>query len=178
VRSPSTATKLQSLASSRKNIHILQCDVGKPSETLAAAETAAKITGGTLDVLVHNANATDFSSVGLPPSGFSPKDADRVREGFEVAFESGVYGALWVTNAFLPLIEKGQQKKIVHISSGMVDIDLVKVTGIDYAVPYAVAKAGMNILAAKYAAELRVKGIKVIALSPGWVNTFEGEGES
>jgi NAD(P)-dependent dehydrogenase (short-subunit alcohol dehydrogenase family) len=178
VRSPSTATKLQELAASHPNVHIIQCDVGIPSEVLAAAAATSKITSGTLDVLVHNAaDTSDMAALSISPTGLSPNDPAAVHKMFEAAMETAVYGALWVTNAFLPLIEKGTQKKIVHITSGMADIDLVRTTEISYAVPYAVAKAGMNILAAKYAVELKSKGIKVLALSPGWVDTFQGHGK-
>lgn len=177
VRSPSTATQLQSLAASHKNIHIIQCDVGIPSEVLAAAATTSTITGGALDVLVHNAaDTSDVAALTISPSAMSPTDPAAVHAMFEGAMHTAVYGTLWVTNAFLPLIEKGAQKKIVHISSGIVDIDVIRTTEVGSGVPYAVAKAGMNVLAAKYAVELKGKGVKVLALSPGWVNTFQGHG--
>lgn len=78
---------------------------------------------------------------------------------------------LWLTNAFLPLIRKGKEKKIVHLSTGFADTTIVEKTGIASGVPYAVAKSGLNMLVAKFAAELRDEGIWVLALSPGWVNT-------
>jgi NAD(P)-dependent dehydrogenase (short-subunit alcohol dehydrogenase family) len=59
-----------------------------------------------------------------------------------------------VTNALLPLILKGQEKKIVHISTGMADTDLVLKSGVSYAVPYSASKAALNLVVAKYAAEL------------------------
>ncbi|KIW99721.1 uncharacterized protein Z518_11134 [Rhinocladiella mackenziei CBS 650.93] len=71
-------------------------------------------------------------------------------------------------NAILPLIEQGEEWKIVHISSTKVDIDLIKKTGLPSSVAYAVGKASMNVVIAKYAAELAPKGIKSLALSPGW----------
>ncbi|KAI2745596.1 hypothetical protein DTO013E5_1708 [Penicillium roqueforti] len=57
----------------------------------------------------------------------------------------------------------------------MADLDLIIKSGVSYAVAYSVSKAGMNVQVAKYAAELAPKGIKVLALSPGWVDTWEGE---
>ena len=39
---------------------------------------------------------------------------------------------------------------------------------------YAISKAGLNMLAAKLAAELRDTAITVVALSPGWVRTDMG----
>ncbi|KAL4876533.1 NAD(P)-binding protein [Aspergillus karnatakaensis] len=168
--SPSIAT----LASKHPNIHAIKGDVTDPQSILAAAQSAAAITDGKLDVLIHNSNAADAATVGYTPSQF-PLDAEATRAAFEPSLLTAVYGGLWTTNAFLPLIEKGAEKKIVHISTGMADINLIKNGGVPIAVAYSVAKAGMNVQVAKYAAELAPKGIKVLALSPGWVDTSGGE---
>ncbi|KAJ9602200.1 hypothetical protein H2200_013320 [Cladophialophora chaetospira] len=176
VRSASTATKVQTLAGERKNIHIVQCDVTKPDEVIAAAEKIATLSEGSLDVLVHNAVAMDMDTMGMPPSAFVAEKAEMAVSAMDKAFSTSLYGALWITNALIPLIEKSQQRKIIHISTGMADPDLIKTTGISYAVPYVVSKAAMNMLVAKYAAELKDKGIKVLALSPGWVDTADMTG--
>ncbi|CRG83785.1 hypothetical protein PISL3812_01141 [Talaromyces islandicus] len=165
---------ISELASKYANVHLIKGDATDPKSLLEAASTAAAITGGTLDVLIHNSNAVDMASAGLSPSQL-PFDAEALRAIYDKPLSTAVYGGIWTTNAFLPLIEKGTQKKIVHISSAMADSQLIKTSGISYAVPYAAAKAGMNVQVAKYAAELAPKGIKVLALSPGWVDTWEGE---
>lgn len=162
------------LASLNENVHVIKGDVTDPESILQAASVAASITGGKLDVLIHNSNAIDMATVGLSPSQI-PIDAEITKKMFEPSLYTAIYGGLWTTNAFLPLIEKGEQKKIVHISSGMADTSLIVKSGVSYSVAYSVAKAGMNVQVAKYAAELAPKGIKVLALSPGWVDTWEGE---
>lgn len=162
------------LASLNQNVHVIKGDVTDPESILQAASVAASITGGKLDVLIHNSNAIDMATVGLSPSQI-PIDAEITKKMFEPSLYTAIYGGLWTTNAFLPLIEKGEQKKIVHISSGMADTSLIVKSGVSYSVAYSVAKAGMNVQVAKYAAELAPKGIKVLALSPGWVDTWEGE---
>lgn len=173
VRNPK-ASEISELASKHPNVHVVKGDVTDPKSILEAASTAATITGGKLDVLIHNSNAIDSATAAFSPSQF-PFDAEAVRAIFEPSFNTAIYGGLWATNAFLPLIEKGNQKKIVHISTAMGDTDFINKTGVSYAVAYSVAKAGMNIQVAKYAAELAPKGIKVLALSPGWVDTWEGK---
>ena len=173
VRDPETSS-VSELAVKYSNVQLIKGDVTDPTSMLEAASAAAAITGGKLDVLIHNSNAVHTSTIPFSPSQF-PFDAQAVRAAFDPSFSTAIYGGLWATNAFLPLIEKGTQKKIVHISTGMADLDLIRNTGVSYAVPYTVAKAGMNIQVAKYAAELAPKGIKVLALSPGWVNTWEGK---
>lgn len=78
-------------------------------------------------------------------------------------------------NALLPLVEKGQQKKIVYISSGIGDIATTRATEMPNLLGYAVSKAAGNILMAKYAVALKAKGILTLSLSPGWVETDAGE---
>ncbi|KAJ5363522.1 short-chain dehydrogenase [Penicillium cataractarum] len=173
VRDPSSSG-ISELASSLPNVHVIKGDVTDPESILEAASAAALVTGGKLDVLIHNSNAVDMASMSLSPTQL-PFDAQEIRRIFDPPFSTGIYGGIWTTNAFLPLIEKGTQKKIVHISSAMADLDLINTTGISYGVAYSIGKAGMNVQVAKYAAELAPKGIKVLALSPGWVDTWEGE---
>lgn len=173
VRNPK-ASDINEVASKYPNVHIIKGDVTDPRSILEAASGASTITGGKLDVLIHNSNAVDSATMALSPSQF-PFDAEAVQKMFEPSLVTAIYGGLWATNAFLPLIEEGAQKKIVHISSAMALPDLINKTGISYAVAYSVAKAGMNVQVAKYAAELAPKGIKVLALSPGWVNTYDGK---
>ncbi|KAJ5756603.1 short-chain dehydrogenase [Penicillium manginii] len=173
VRNPDSSN-ISKLASSHHNVHLIKGDATDPKSLLEAASAAAAITGGKLDVLIHNSNAVDMATMTYSPSQV-PFDAQATRDMFEPSLATAIYGGLWTTNAFLPLIEKGVQKKIVHISSGMADLDLIKASGLSYAVAYSVSKAGMNVQVAKYATELAPKGIKVLALSPGWVDTWEGE---
>lgn len=175
VRNPDTSKELKALAQNKGNVYILKANVADPLSILDAATQASGITGGTLDVLIHNAIANTDAGVALTPSQV-PLDAQATEELFKPPIWTAVYGGLWVTNAFLPLIEAGDEKKIVHISSGMADMDVTLKTGLDSGVAYAVAKAGTNIQVAKYAVELAPKGIKVLALSPGWVDTWEAPG--
>jgi NAD(P)-dependent dehydrogenase (short-subunit alcohol dehydrogenase family) len=177
VRDPATAEKLQELSKTRSNVHIVQADVSNAEAVIAAASAVSKITGGSLDILIHNAMNMGRESAGIAPTGFTPDKADDVYTMFQDCFSTGIFGTMWLTNAFLPLIEKGQEKKIVFITSGMADADVTLKAGVAYAVPYSVAKAGMNMLATKFAIELSSKNIKVLALSPGWVRTAEGPGE-
>ncbi|KAJ5937538.1 Short-chain dehydrogenase/reductase SDR [Penicillium verhagenii] len=165
---------MSDLATNHPNLHFIKGDVTDPKSILDAASAVAAITGGKLDVLIHNSNAVDMASMGFNPTQI-PFDSQATRAIFEPSFSTAIYGGLWATNAFLPLIEKGVQKKIVHISTAMADTSFINKSGVSYAVAYSVAKAGMNVQVAKYAAELAPKGIKVLALSPGWVDTWDGD---
>ena len=82
---------------------------------------------------------------------------------------------MYTINAFLPLIRNGKEKKIVFISSGIADIDVIRTAAIPFQVGYGVSKAGANVVMAKYAVELASEGILTLSLSPGWVSTDLGE---
>ncbi|KAH6605880.1 hypothetical protein Trco_005033 [Trichoderma cornu-damae] len=172
VRDPESPSN-RDLAQAHPNVHLVKGDVTDPQSILAAAEEAGGILGGKLDVFVHNSNAIDRPTFPLPPSKI-PFDVEAARQFYDAPFRTAVYGGAWATNAFLPLVEKGSLKKIVHITSMMADTGVILNGGADYGVAYAVAKAGMNIQVAKYAVELAPKGIKTVAICPGWVDTFEG----
>lgn len=86
-----------------------------------------------------------------------------------------LFQAVNTVNTLLPLIEKGQQKKIIYISSGIGDIPTTRATEMPNLVGYAISKAAGNLVMAKYAAELKAKGILTLSLSPGWVETDAGE---
>ncbi|KAL6875207.1 NAD(P)-binding protein [Trichoderma novae-zelandiae] len=171
--SPSAIPALHALAQSRPNIRLVRADVTDPASVLAAAREAAGTLDGRLDVLIHNANSVDLATVALPPTKV-PFDVEAARRFYEEPFRTAVWGGAWTTNAFLPLIERGELKKIVHITSGMASTDVILGSGIDYALAYSIAKAGMNVQVAKYAVELAPKGIKTLALCPGWVDTHDG----
>jgi len=99
------------------------------------------------------------------------ENLDHVRDMVEKSIESNVWGTVYVTNSFLPLIEKGRGRKIVHITTGLADAEFVLKAGIAGMVPYSASKAMMNAIVAKYGVELQPKGIQVVAMSPGWVDT-------
>ena len=80
-------------------------------------------------------------------------------------------GAVAVTNAFLPLIEKGTQKKVINISSAAGDSEFAEQFGYMTAVPYGISKAALNFINTKYAIEFRGKGYTFLAIAPGLVDT-------
>ncbi|KAM0265653.1 hypothetical protein ACHAQJ_000087 [Trichoderma viride] len=173
VRSPDSPA-LNELAKSHPNIHIVTGNVTDPQSILAAAQEAGKILdGGKLDVFIHNSNSVDMATFSLPPTKV-PFDVEATKQFYEEPVRTAIWGAAWATNAFLPLIEKGDLKKIVHITSSMANTGVILGTGVDYALAYSIAKAGMNVQIAKYAVELAPKGIKTVAICPGWVDTHEG----
>ncbi|KAL7792873.1 hypothetical protein V8C43DRAFT_315373 [Trichoderma afarasin] len=80
------------------------------------------------------------------------------------SFEINVVGVLKTIYAFLPLVREGRWKKIVGISSGMGDI-----------APYAVSKAALTTMFAKFNAAYQDEGLLFFTICPGLVDTAEGD---
>lgn len=158
-----------------KNVHLLTADLGDRGSLIAAAVAATPLLPNGLDVLIINGMYTTSHMMLLTASQLADKP-EELHKDMHTSLDVNVLGVMYSINAFLPLIKKGTQKKIVAISSGMADIDVVIAgPGIPFQVTYTMMKAALNMIVAKYAAELKSEDIKLLALSPGVVNTFEDE---
>ena len=172
VRNTTSSPELTDLAAKNGNVHIVKGDINSLSQIQEAAKTVSSITGGSLDVLVNNAAYLDGTTATILPSQLTdPENLAHVTNMINNSVESNVFGVLYVINSFLPLIERGTEKKIVNTTTGMGDIDLTLATGIAGLVPYSASKAMGNSIVAKYGAELQPKGIHIVSMSPGWVDT-------
>lgn len=81
-----------------------------------------------------------------------------------------VLGVIHSVNAFLPLLRKGTEKKIVVMGSEGGDCDMVWKSRLSNVAAYGVTKAAENMVATKYAAELESEGFIVVSISPGMVD--------
>ncbi|KAI1098343.1 NAD(P)-binding protein [Jackrogersella minutella] len=154
----------------RSNIHILHGDMVNYESLKKAAEDVSKITGGRLDYLIANAaiisDLTAFSTL-----HDHVDDHEALEEDLLSSYKTNVVGNIHLFNLFLPLIRKGEAKKIISISTGMADIDLVSKFDIDTNGPYAMSKIALNLAVAKYSVEFRSEGILFMSISPGVVDT-------
>ena len=75
----------------------------------------------------------------------------------------------------MPLILKGDVKKVISISSGMADNELVTKFGVYEAGPYTVSKSAMNMVVSKFQAEYESNGVLFLSISSGLVDTGIGE---
>lgn len=73
IRSRETAGPLQELAAKRKNIHIVVTDISDPRKLEQAATEVAKVTDGSLDVLVLNAASAGPETSALSPTALCVK---------------------------------------------------------------------------------------------------------
>jgi NAD(P)-dependent dehydrogenase (short-subunit alcohol dehydrogenase family) len=154
------------------NVHILQADMADYNALNAAAADAAGVTNGSVDYLIINGayNAPELSQI--PLTAFVGREDD-LRKDMIASLDVNVLGVIYSINAFLPLVRKSNIKKIVVISTGLADTERVPATGVSIFVIYSTMKAALNMVVAKYSAELKGDGITLLALSPGLVNTKE-----
>ncbi|KAI1412747.1 NAD(P)-binding protein [Hypoxylon sp. FL1857] len=154
----------------RSNIHILHGDLTDYESLKKAADDTSKITGGSLDYLI--ANGAFLSKYSAFKSLYDMRDDPKaLEEDLLINYKANVVGNIHLFNVFLPLIRKGKAKKVIAISSGHADVDLVLRYELEMSAPYAINKAAMNFAVAKYHAEFCHEGILFMSISPGVVDT-------
>ncbi|KAK3065773.1 hypothetical protein LTR53_018052 [Teratosphaeriaceae sp. CCFEE 6253] len=116
-----------------KNVHVVAADITDAKAVQKAADDTAEVTGGKLDVLINNAGLVSDVSKWSTLLDFAPEELEA---DLESSFKANVVGVAHTINAFLPLIRKGESKKIVTLSTGMADLDLVNQFSIPIASPY------------------------------------------
>ncbi|KFZ13491.1 hypothetical protein V502_06572 [Pseudogymnoascus sp. VKM F-4520 (FW-2644)] len=152
------------------NVRIVKADMLDHKSLTTAASEVSKITNNSLDHLIVNGAYLGLEANFMTPTEFIGQE-DLLRREFINNLDMNVVGVIYSINAFLPLIRKGNAKKITVISTGLADLELAQKANIAFSVLYSSTKAATNIVVAKYAAELRGEGIILLALSPGVVNT-------
>jgi NAD(P)-dependent dehydrogenase (short-subunit alcohol dehydrogenase family) len=113
-----------------------------------------------LDVLINNAGIvmknTDLSLI----------EIDDVKKIMETNF----YGPMRMNKAFMPLLQKSEDARIINVSSSMGSV--ANLTG-GYA-GYRISKIGLNAQTILLSYDLKRIGIKVFSMCPGWVKTDMG----
>lgn len=104
-------------------------------------------------------------------TGTRGKNPAALEEELMAGCKTNIVGTVHLFNLFLPLILKGQQKKVIAISSGHADLDLISKYEIEVTGPYAVGKAATNVVVAKFGAEYAKDGVLFMSISPGFVDT-------
>lgn len=100
--------------------------------------------------------------------GVEPK---RLEEDLLTNFRINVIGNIHLFNLFTPLVLNGQAKKVIYISSGMADNDLISKFSVHEGATYSISKAAGNTAVAKFDAQYREKGVLFMSISPGVVDT-------
>ncbi|KAJ7819904.1 hypothetical protein B0H14DRAFT_3876460 [Mycena olivaceomarginata] len=147
VRNKTNATNLHAL--SKNNVTILEANVTDPKALKLAAVEVSKATGNKLDYLINNAGSS--TNPGFTLDQFPSTEA--VENDLLDNFKTNTISVVHSTNAFLPLLKNGSTKKAKPRQPS-----------------YSIAKAALNMVVAKYAAQFKSEGFFFLAMSPGIVD--------
>ena len=162
------ATAVEKLkAEGLTNVECIQIDVTDNNSVKTACEEIGKNTD-ILDILINNAGIN---------GGNNPYNALEAKpEEFQAAFDVNVIGTSRVTNAFIKLLKKSEEPRIVNLSTSVGSLALQSdpnwpaYNSAKYAV-YAASKAALNMYTIHLAYELRDTNFKVNAVCPGLTAT-------
>jgi len=145
------------------DVRLVILDVTDAESVRAAAVRIGDETGA-LDVLVNNAGVAIGEGEGLP----STVRPETIQHTFDVNF----YGALRVTQAFLPLVQMAQAGRIVNVSSTMGSITTLVSPGNPLGqfpvFAYPASKTLLNALTGWLAVEFKGTPIKINSVCPGY----------
>lgn len=147
------------------NVEAIQIDVTNDNSVKnARAEIGKKVK--VLDVLINNAGI----SGGMPQAALTA-----TVDQFKTAYDANVYGVVRVTQAFIDLLEKSSEPRIVNVSSNQGSLTLHSDPNYKYYAfkgsVYHSSKAALNMYTINLAYELRDTNFKVNAVSPGFTKT-------
>lgn len=138
----------------------VQLDVTDDASVAAAVETVSE-TG--LDVLINNAGIAG-ERVAVP---------DTTADHLVTVFETNVFGAVRVLQAFRPLLERSSNPVVVNVSSGMGSIavtsDPSRVENTFANLTYSPSKTALNMLTSQWARAYPT--LRINAVDPGYTAT-------
>ncbi|MDR6193271.1 SDR family oxidoreductase [Siphonobacter sp. SORGH_AS_0500] len=151
------------------NVEAIQLDITNEESVKEARIEIGKKTKS-LDILINNAGIYG----GYPQSAF-----DATIEQFKEAYNVNVYGVVRVTQAFIDLLKKSSEPRIVNVSSSQGSITLHSDPSYKYydykGVVYLSSKAALNMYTVVLAYELKDTNFKINAVCPGYTKTdFNG----
>ncbi len=149
-------------ASEQKNskLHFVPSDLSKAK---GAQKVVSEVlfTYGRLDILVNN-----LGSSTTPAGGF----AALTDEDWETTLQANLLAPVRLDRGFLPQMLERKSGVIIHIASIQGKLPLY-----DSTLPYAAAKAGVINYSKSLSNEVTPKGVRVLTVSPGWINTTASE---
>ncbi|KAI0868433.1 short chain dehydrogenase reductase [Hypoxylon argillaceum] len=148
-------------------VELIKLDVtDQASIKKAVVEVEGKLGDKGLDVLINNAGVCQYVGAGV-------KSMDNLQDSFTI----NVMGVHWTTQAFLPLLQKGNLKKVANITTNFGSISLAPAVHYLPAPAYKISKAALHALTVQYALDHGDEGFSFVALCPGWLKTELGGGD-
>ena len=143
-------------------------DVADMDSVRVAAEQVARRTGA-LDILINNAG------IHLSNSKGPLEQLDLEDEQLQLTMNVNAFGSLRMVQQFLPLLENGQQKLILNITS---EAGSIADCRRENQFAYCMSKAALNMQTKILQNYLKPRGFKVLAVHPGWMRTNMGGQEA
>jgi NAD(P)-dependent dehydrogenase (short-subunit alcohol dehydrogenase family) len=144
-------------------VTLLGLDVLDPASVARAAKAVSERSRG-LDVLINNAAVN-------PRPEYDAELGELDFEAIRLAYDVNAIGPLRVIQAFLPLLERGERKLIVNVSS---EAGSLQHSWRDRSYGYCMSKAALNMQTTILDRALKAKGMNAIAVHPGWMRTEMG----
>ncbi|MBX2921013.1 MAG: SDR family oxidoreductase [Melioribacteraceae bacterium] len=123
-----------------------------------------------LDILINNAGIF---------GGYPQGALDATIDKFKAAYDANVFGVVRVTQAFIDLLKKSAEPRIVNVSSSQGSLTLHSDSSYKYynykGAVYLSSKSAMNMYTVVLAYELKDSNFKINAVCPGFTKTdFNG----
>ena len=161
----------QILSEGLENVELIEIDINSNESVKSARVKLGKKTEA-IDILINNAGI----------AGAYPQNAlDADIDNFKNIFETNLYGTIRVSNAFIDLLKKSDEPKLINVSSSIGSLTLhndpnwVYYDNANSFSAYSVSKAALNMYAITLAYDLKGTPVKVIMVDPGYTKTdFNG----
>jgi len=131
-------------------------DVATAAGCIAVADAVRQRLGG-VDIIVHVVGGSS-----APAGGFAALDDTE----WQRALDQNLFPAVRLDRALLPLMLERGEGVIIHITSIQRQLPLPDAT-----IAYAAAKAALSNYSKALSKEVSPKGVRVVRVSPGWVET-------
>ncbi len=147
------------------NVEVIQLDITDDESVIKAREEIGKTTK-VLDILINNAGIF---------GGYPQTALDATIDQFKAAYDVNVYGVVRVTQAFIDLLKKSPEPRIVNVSSSQGSITLHSDPTYKYydykGAIYLSSKSALNMYTVVLAYELKNTNFKINAVCPGFTKT-------
>lgn len=142
------------------NVEAIQLDITDDNSVKNARTEIGKKTE-TLDILINNAGIY---------GGYPQAALDATIDKFKAAYDANVFGVVRVTQAFIDLLKKSDEPRIVNVSSSQGSLTLHSDPTYKYydfkGAVYLSSKSAMNMYTVVLAYELKGSNFKVNAVCP------------
>ena len=139
-----------------KDLQFVAADVASADGCTAVTDAVRARLGG-IDIVVHVVGGSS-----APAGGFAMLDDDE----WQRALDLNLYPAVRLDRALLPMMLAQGSGVIIHITSIQSRLPLPDAT-----IAYAAAKAALANYSKALSKEVSPKGVRVVRVSPGWVET-------